>query len=152
MPYGYHGRILIADLTRGQLTVDEPGDDFYRTYMGGTNFGMYYILKHMPAGADPLGPDNVLTLMLSVLTGMPFSGQSRMTANAKSPLTGAIGDIECDVVAGGHLAHRQDGQCGVGALPRPVRSAHPVAGNRDEVAEERVPLGRRGGGGAGQVP
>lgn len=94
MPYGYHGKILVADLTRGQLTVDEPGDDFYRTYMGGTNFGMYYILKHMPAGADPLGPDNVLTLMLSVLTGMPFSGQSRMTANARSPLTGAIGDSQ----------------------------------------------------------
>ena len=94
MPYGYHGKILIADLTRGALTVDEPGDAFYRTYMGGTNFGLYYILKHMPAGADPLGPDNVLTLMLSVLTGMPFSGQSRMTANARSPLTGAIGDSQ----------------------------------------------------------
>ena len=94
MPYGYHGKILIADLTRSQLTVDEPGEAFYRTYMGGTNFGMYYILKHMPAGADPLGPDNVLTLMLSVLTGMPFSGQSRMTANARSPLTGAIGDSQ----------------------------------------------------------
>ena len=39
--------------------------------MGGTNFGLYYILKHMPAGADPLGPENVLTLMLSVLTGCP---------------------------------------------------------------------------------
>ena len=94
MPYGYHGKILIVDLTHQQVTVDRPDDQWYRTYMGGTNFGLYYILKHMPAGADPLGPDNVLTLMLSVLTGAPFSGQSRVTANARSPLTGAIGDSQ----------------------------------------------------------
>ena len=94
MPNGYHGKILVVDLTTGAITVDQHDEAWYRTYMGGTNFGMYYILKHMPPGADPLGPDNVLTLMLSVLTGVPFSGQSRMTANAKSPLTGAIGDSQ----------------------------------------------------------
>jgi aldehyde:ferredoxin oxidoreductase len=94
MPNGYHGKILVVDLTNRAITIDEHDEHWYRTYMGGTNFGMYYILKHMPAGADALGADNVLTLMLSVLTGAPFSGQSRMTANAKSPLTGAIGDSQ----------------------------------------------------------
>jgi len=94
MPYGYHGKILIVDLTNQQVTIDQPDDAWYRTYMGGTNFGLYYLLKYMPPGTDPLGPENVLTLMLSVLTGAPFSGQSRMTANAKSPLTGAIGDSQ----------------------------------------------------------
>ena len=64
MPYGYHGKILIVDLTHQQVTVDRPDEQWYRTYMGGTNFGLYYILKHMPAGADALGPDNVLTLSL----------------------------------------------------------------------------------------
>ena len=94
MPNGYHGKILVVDLTNRAITIDEHDEQWYRTHMGGTNFGLYYILKHMPAGADALGPDNVLTLMLSVLTGAPFSGQSRMTANAKSPLTGAIGDSQ----------------------------------------------------------
>jgi aldehyde:ferredoxin oxidoreductase len=94
MPNGYHGKILVVDLTNRAITIDEHDEEWYRTYMGGTNFGLYYILKHMPAGADALGPENVLTLMLSVLTGAPFSGQSRMTANAKSPLTGAIGDSQ----------------------------------------------------------
>ncbi len=94
MPYGYHGKILHADLTRRLLWIEEPDADFYRRYMGGSNFGLYYILKHVPPGADALGPENVLTLMLSVVTGAAFSGQSRMTANAKSPLTGAIGDSQ----------------------------------------------------------
>ena len=94
MPYGYHGKIVHADLTSGRVWIEEPGDAFYRRYMGGSNFGLYYILQQMPPGADPLGPENVLTLMLSAVTGAPFSGQSRMTANAKSPLTGAIGDSQ----------------------------------------------------------
>ncbi len=94
MPHGYHGKILIVDLTNQRISIDQPDPNWYRTYMGGSSFGLYYILRNMPPGADPLGPDNVLTLMLSVLTGAPFSGQSRMTANAKSPLTGAIGDSQ----------------------------------------------------------
>ncbi len=49
----------------------------------------------MPSGVDPLGPDNILALSLGVVTGAPISGQSRMTATAKSPLTGAIGDSQC---------------------------------------------------------
>ena len=62
--------------------------------MGGSALALYYLLKEMPAGIDPLGPDNVLVIALSVLTGTAISGQSRMTAAAKSPLTGAIGDSQ----------------------------------------------------------
>lgn len=94
MPYGFHGKILHVDLTTRTLTVEQPDAAWYRLYMGGSNFGLYYILKHMPAGADALGPDNILTFMLSVVTGVAFSGQSRMTLNAKSPLGGAIGDSQ----------------------------------------------------------
>jgi len=49
----------------------------------------------MKPGADPLGPDNVLVMAVSPLTGLPISGQSRMTACARSPLTGGIGDSQC---------------------------------------------------------
>lgn len=94
MPYGYNGKILHVDLTTGTLTVEEPPETFYRKYLGGQGIGMYYILKEMPAGADPLGPENVLAITLSVVTGAPVSGQSRVMANAKSPLTGAIGDAQ----------------------------------------------------------
>jgi aldehyde:ferredoxin oxidoreductase len=95
MPFGYNGKILHADLTAGSLTVEEPDEGFYRHYMGGSALGMYYLLKNTPAGADPLGPENTLVLSLSVLTGAPVSGQSRMTATAKSPLTGGVGDAQC---------------------------------------------------------
>ena len=91
---GYNGKILHVDLTNGKFRVEEPGVAFYRKYMGGSALAMYYLLKEVPANVNPLGPDNVLVLALSVLTGTAISGQSRVTAAAKSPLTGAIGDSQ----------------------------------------------------------
>ena len=94
MPYGYNGKILHVDLTKGELTVEEPEEAFYRKYLGGSAMGMYYILRDMPKGADPVGPENVLTLMTGVTTGAAISGQSRINANAKSPISGGIGDSQ----------------------------------------------------------
>ncbi len=94
MPNGYNGKILHVDLTKGTLEVEEPKESFYRKYLGGSAMGMYYILRDMPKGADPIGPDNVLTLMAGVTTGAAISGQSRLNANAKSPISGGIGDSQ----------------------------------------------------------
>jgi len=95
MPFGYHGKILHLDLTKEIFHIEEPGDDFYRKYLGGSALGLYYALKEIPPKANPLGSENTLVLALSVLTGVPISGQSRMTAVAKSPQTGTIGDSQC---------------------------------------------------------
>ncbi len=94
MPSGYNGKILHVDLTQGELRVETPPEAFYRLYMGGSAMGLYYILKEMPRGADALGPENVLTLMTGVTTGAAISGQSRINANAKSPISGGIGDSQ----------------------------------------------------------
>ncbi len=94
MPFGYTGRILHVDLTTSKLEVETPDEAFYRKYMGGSAMGVYYILKDVPKGANPLGPENVLTLFTGVTTGAPISGQSRINANAKSPISGGIGDSQ----------------------------------------------------------
>jgi len=121
MPHGYTGKILHIDLTRSTLEVEQPLEDFYRKYMGGSAMGLYYILREMPAGVDPQAPENVLTLMDSVTTGAPISGQSRINANAKSPISGAIGDSQ----AGGFFPAELkfagfDGIVVKGRSPRPV--------------------------------
>jgi aldehyde:ferredoxin oxidoreductase len=92
MPNGYIGKILHVDLTKGALTVEEPQEAFYRKYLGGSAMGMYYILRDMPRGAGAISPENVLTLMAGVTTGAAISGQSRLNVNAKSPISGGIGD------------------------------------------------------------
>lgn len=94
MPKGYHGKILHVDLTQAKLTVETPPEAFYRTYLGGSAMGLDYILRGMPVGADPLGPENVLTIMTGVSTGAAISGQSRVNVTAKSPISGGIGDSQ----------------------------------------------------------
>jgi aldehyde:ferredoxin oxidoreductase len=121
MPSGYAGQILHVDLTNETLTIEKPDDAFYRQYVGGSAMGMYYILKGMKPGVDPLGPDNVLTWMVSGLTGAPISGQSRLTINAKSPLAHGIGDSQF----GGFFPAEMkfagfDGIVFTGAAKRPV--------------------------------
>src|SRR5574342_1262899 len=94
MPYGYTGKILHVDLTGGTLAIEELPESFYRKYLGGSAMGMHYILREMPAGVDALAPENVLTLMAGVTTGAPISGQTRLNANAKSPISNGIGDSQ----------------------------------------------------------
>jgi aldehyde:ferredoxin oxidoreductase len=94
MPNGYNGKILHVNLSNLSIEVESPSEGFYRTYMGGSALGLYYLLKNTPPAADPLGAENTLTLALSVLTGAPISGQSRITAVAKSPITGGAGDAQ----------------------------------------------------------
>ncbi len=94
MPYGYHGKILHVDLSTRKVDIENPPDSFYRTYMGGGAMALTYILREVPAGADPLGPENLLTVFPSVVTGATIAGQSRINVNAKSPTSGAIGDSQ----------------------------------------------------------
>ena len=94
MPHGYNGKILHVNLTSGELEVEEPPLEFYRKYMGGSAMGMYYLLNETSPGVDPLSPENVLALCVSVITGTPISGQSRLTSVAKSPLTDCVGDSQ----------------------------------------------------------
>jgi aldehyde:ferredoxin oxidoreductase len=94
MTHAIPGRILHVDLTSGSMTFEDPEEAFLRTYIGGSAMGMYYILRQTPAGVDPYSPDNVMTMMDSVLTGAPVSGQSRMCVNARSPLVDGVGDSQ----------------------------------------------------------
>src|SRR5574341_585202 len=99
MLFGYTGKILHVDLTKGTLDVEQPTEEFYRTYVGGSALGLYYLLKLTPPGVDPLEPQNTLIFSLASATGAPISGQSRVTVTAKSPLTDAVGDSQ----AGGYF-------------------------------------------------
>lgn len=94
MTHGYRGKILHVDLTAKTVQVEEPGEAFYRKYLGGAGVGTYYALKMIPLHCDPLCPDNVLIFSAGLLTGTPSPAVPRYTISGKSPLTGTIGKSE----------------------------------------------------------
>jgi aldehyde:ferredoxin oxidoreductase len=101
--FGYWNKILHVDLGARKTWVEEPGDRFYRLSGGGRGIIAHYLLKEVPAGADALGPDNVLIFAPGVLTGSPVPGTGRHSVGAKSPLTGAFGESEAGGFWGAEL-------------------------------------------------
>lgn len=89
------GTIYVIDLTHGSITKEIIPEETYRKYPGGSLLAGYLLWQHLPAGIDPLSPENVLVMAVSPLTGLAISGQSRMTAVARSPLTGGFADSQC---------------------------------------------------------
>jgi len=89
-----HNRILRVNLSDGTIRIQEPGQIYFRHYFGGWGIIADVLLKEVPAGADPLGPENKLVFAPGVLTGLPVSGASRSAIGAKSPLTGGFGATE----------------------------------------------------------
>ena len=100
---GYAGKILRVDLTSGKIEVEEPPESFYRRYLGGNGFVAYYLLKELPKGVDPLGPDNLLIMAGGTVTGIPVAGAGRSVVGGKSPLSGGYGEADVGGFFGAEL-------------------------------------------------
>ena len=91
---GVTAKILHVDLITRQTRVEELPETTVRKYLGGGALAAHLLLRDLPAGVDPLGPDNMLVFMTSIINGLSLSGTNRYTAAAKSPLTGGYGESE----------------------------------------------------------
>jgi aldehyde:ferredoxin oxidoreductase len=97
---GYTGKILRIDLTKREVKISNLERDLATGFLGGRGFNSKGLYDEVPAGTDPLGPDNKLFISTGPLVGTTFPTASRFNISAKSPQTGILGDSN----AGGHLA------------------------------------------------
>ena len=91
----YMGKILNVDLTAGTCTEETIPDSIYENVLSGMGLAAYLLNQRIPAGADPLGPDNVLGFFSGLLTGTTSLFTGRWMLASKSPLTGGWGDANC---------------------------------------------------------
>src|SRR2546422_11166772 len=84
--YGSWGRILRVDLTSRTTSVEEMDEATFRRNPGGRAMIAHYLLKELPRGADPLGPENILVFAMGVLTGTPLSDASRPAQDVQTEL------------------------------------------------------------------
>jgi len=98
---GYWGQLLEVDLTTGTSKIVPIPEGVTRDFLGGTGLSATILYEQIPAGADPLGPENVLVFATGPLQGgSKVLGSGRFTVCAKSPLTGIFGES----LAGGYNA------------------------------------------------
>jgi aldehyde:ferredoxin oxidoreductase len=121
MSRSYWNKIVRANLSDGRITVEEPGTAYFRRYVGGWNLIADTLLREVPAGANPLGPENKLVFAPGVLTGLAVSGAARNAVGARSPLTGAFGASEVGGFWGTELK-----RAGIDALVVEGASSTPV--------------------------
>ncbi len=118
---GYAGKILRVDLSEGTTSSMEVTDDFARMYIGGNGFGAKILYDELKPGIDPLGPDNIYSIMAGPAAGtlLPLSG--RVNVFTKSPLTGYFFDSSAGGNFGPELKYAgYDGIVVKGKASKPV--------------------------------
>ncbi|MFZ5632767.1 MAG: aldehyde ferredoxin oxidoreductase family protein [Bacillota bacterium] len=97
---GFYGKLLRINLTEKSYAVEDIPEQILRDYLGGKGLGSYLLLNNVPAGADPLSPENRLIFTTGPAAGTIVPGSSRYGIYSKSPLTG----LYAESYAGGKVA------------------------------------------------
>ncbi len=90
--FGYHGRYLRVDLTRGTSEAVPLSGEMLRSFLGGSGLGVHLLQREAAAGAEPLSPEASLAFVFSPLVGSPLTTSAKFAVVSKSPLTERIND------------------------------------------------------------
>ena len=91
----YAGTILRMDLATSRTSL-EPTERYARSWLGGSGLAQWMLYNEVKPGVDSLGPANKLIIGTGPLNGTLAPGASRVTADAKGPLTGGVGSSNSD--------------------------------------------------------
>jgi aldehyde:ferredoxin oxidoreductase len=125
--FGYHGRYLRIDLSRGQAVPVPLEEEVLRRYLGGVGLATYLIHRECPGGVDPLAPEAPLIFCLSPLVGTPLTTSAKFAVVAKSPLTNRLNDA----LSSSHFAIAAK-KAGFDALVLVGRCQEPTVGVLDD--------------------
>ena len=98
--FGYMGKILRVNLTNERISEDTLSEDDAKKYLGGAALSAKILFDELRPGIDPLGSENKMVIAAGPLCAVPFSGNSRFSVCAKSPLNDAWGES----MSGGYMA------------------------------------------------
>ena len=107
----FAGKILCVNLSTREIIEKKIPSKVYEAVLAGKGLEAWYLYQNIPAGADPLGPDNILGFAAGALCGTGAFLTGRWTVACKSPLTGGWGDANC-----GGLFAPAIKQCGYDAI------------------------------------
>ena len=83
------------DLHTGQVTDYPICEADYRRYFGGKTLGVKLLMDLMKPRVDPLGPEAVIIINTSPLTGTGAPSTSRFNMSFKNVLTGGVASSNC---------------------------------------------------------
>jgi aldehyde:ferredoxin oxidoreductase len=114
-------RVASVDLSSGAIRYEDTPPDVVRSYLGGRGLNVAYLHRRLPAGVDPLSPENLLIIGAGALTGTGCPNSSRFNVTTKSPESNILGDANCGGFFGPQLRYS-----GIDRLIVSGRAPHPV--------------------------
>ena len=93
--YGWSGRILKVDLSKGKIVKEQLDKSLTEDFIGGRGINVKILYDSVNPSTDPLSPENVLIFGCGPLTGTLSPGSGRFNVTSISPLTGLLGDSNC---------------------------------------------------------
>jgi aldehyde:ferredoxin oxidoreductase len=103
--FGWNGRILRIDLTRGTNRVEEMPTYLMQEYIGGRGMCTRILFDEIDPRIDALSPQNKLIFATGPLTGSGAPAASRFIASAKSPLSNCVSSPCCGGYFGANLKY-----------------------------------------------
>ena len=101
--YGWTGKILRVNLSTGAIST-EPTEP-YKQFIGGMGIANKIMYGEVPAGTDPLSPENKLVIAVGPLTGssVPLSGSTTMSSLSTFSKGHLIIDAHCGGTLGAQM-------------------------------------------------
>ena len=98
--YGWTGKILRVNLT--DKTVSVSPTDPYKEYLGGMGIANKIMYDEVPAGTDPLSPENKIVFAVGPLTatGVPLAGRTTIASLSTYTKDHQVVDAHCGGMIG----------------------------------------------------
>ena len=90
--YGFHGRLVHIDLSRGTASWHALEESRLQAFLGGIGLGTSLLYDYAPPGVEPLAAENPLIFVSAPLVGTGLTTTAKLAVVTKSPLTGGIAD------------------------------------------------------------
>jgi aldehyde:ferredoxin oxidoreductase len=109
--YGYHGKLLRVDLSKGEIKPENIDKADLKNYVGGAALGMKYIYDEVPPGVSWSDAANRLYMGAGPLSGTRIGGSGSIAVVSKGAMTGGMASTQANGYFGAFLRF-----CGFDAL------------------------------------
>jgi aldehyde:ferredoxin oxidoreductase len=85
--WGYMGKILRVDLTKGSILEEPLEPEMAENYVGGSGFGVEYLYREVPPRVEWDDPENRIIMASGPMGGTRLSGTGTFSLVTKGPMT-----------------------------------------------------------------
>ncbi|MBD3254628.1 MAG: aldehyde ferredoxin oxidoreductase [Candidatus Lokiarchaeota archaeon] len=101
--YGYSGKVLKVNLTEQTTNIESVDLQLGQKFIGGAGYACRQMIETLRKDTDPLGPENILMIMVGPFCATRIPSSSRFSVCAKSPYTKLWGEANCGGFFGAEL-------------------------------------------------